>query len=677
MGQKREVLPHFEELDFVLLHSVFVQEVQRLFPVPTSVEFVFNQDTGGEHGQKDSAEAELLFCAPAGEQGNVLIRCFDYDSTFHEKLDESFVKQLQEQIFHQLGLLRLAYIDPVSGMYNRRALHAFDTSGVIYPGTFFLFHVVPGSLALKASSSLYLKVLELLHTQGSGCHFSLGANLFGMILFETGRDKALRIARQLLKGMKQERVRRVQVALCRIDSGCKLFQQAWEGLMEAERRGPYVVYDTSVQSVCPFLLPEKDFVNNMQKVWRGLRTFQVVVAEIDQGAEVEQALDVVQSFLKQGCCFRGYWKGKGYFIVSGENGKNDTLVTTNLSSAQSDLARTGIRGLGLSQWPGLHKRKSQTVESCLKALLHCTFLDPGSAVQCDALTLNISGDYYFDQGDYRLAAREYRMGLQMAPEDANLLNTLGVTLTELGQPRSAGKFFEAVLGRDPENFMALVNLGFVQMTLGNTEQALQLLSRAYSSMEKDSRIDEELLFSLCTLLVDQKEYRRAVEALNRWVAQSGRNFMAYRLLGVSHYKMGNFREASVACQQALRICPNDNISLSILGTCYVLQGEGTDIGIRLCRQAVELDSGNLENSIRLAGCLVAAQQWDEAALFLQPLLNNPVLRYEALLLTAEVHIGRKDFAEAMRLLKRLKKNNKISSEHKQQVIELLKSLAGA
>ncbi|WP_028582207.1 tetratricopeptide repeat-containing diguanylate cyclase [Desulfogranum japonicum] len=673
MGQYKESVDHFELLDFVLLQPAFVRQVQRVFPVSTSVEFVFHHDTvDSGYASPVLEDNQVVFLLPTKEQESVLVRCFDYD-VMPSQLDANQLQKLQERILYELNLVRMAYIDPVSGMYNRRALQLFETEGAEYSGAFFLLHIVPGSLALQATTSQYLKVLEVLHGQGRGCRFTFGSNLFGMLLFETEHDENLQLARLLLKSLKQERIRRVHIALCCTNSGKHVFTKAWQGISEAERRGPYVIYDSAEQSICPFRQPEKEMLAKLQHAWRGLQEFWIVVAELQEEADVEAALDVVEGALKPHHCARLLWEGKGYFVVQGDS---ISLPVTKLSAAKEALARTGVEGVGVSQWPGLDTRKNQTVVNALKALLHRTFLEPGTTVCCDALTFNISGDYYFEQGDYRLAAKEYRLGLQMDPENTNLLNSLGVTLTELNQAKGAAKCFKEVLARDSHNFMALVNLGFLQMAQGDKEQALSLLSRGYSCVEKESHVDEELLHSLSSLLMEKENYPQAVKVLKRWAKQSGSNFLVYRLLGINYYKMADFRQASVACQQALNIYPNDNVSLSILGMCYVELGEGVDIGIRLCRQAMDLDSGNAENCIRLAKCLLAALRWDDAVQALPHQIGDPVLKFESYILRARVHLEKKENSEAIMLLKGLKKNNKISLEHRQQVIELLKSIDG-
>ena len=122
-----------------------------------------------------------------------------------------------------------------------------------------------------------------------------------------------------------------------------------------------------------------------------------------------------------------------------------------------------------------------------KALLHAEFYGPGHAVQFDAVSLNVSGDIHFSDGDLAGALREYRRGLECAPQDVNLLNSLGVTYALLNKNNLARSAFERVIHADPNNYMALYNLGLGAKVQGDIQGAVQLFERAYRgcSVEDD------------------------------------------------------------------------------------------------------------------------------------------------------------------------------------------------
>jgi tetratricopeptide (TPR) repeat protein len=262
--------------------------------------------------------------------------------------------------------------------------------------------------------------------------------------------------------------------------------------------------------------------------------------------------------------------------------------------------------MGVASWPCLDFSKSEIAGNCLKALLHSSYLGPGTTVVFDHLSLNVSGDFFFEEGDYRTAIREYRRGLRLQPGDLNLINSLGVTLVECGQERQAAACFQEVLAKEPANYMALVNLGHVQHTLGRKQKALECFERAYQVLDQANAAPQELLLPLGKLYAEFGEHAKALVVFEHLKACPGseKEFLLHRLFGQSYLETGQPEEAIKACQHALQIFPQDSISLSTLGLLYVEQGEGDDVGLTLCRKALELDNFNPDHWCRLSRALL-------------------------------------------------------------------------
>jgi tetratricopeptide (TPR) repeat protein len=262
--------------------------------------------------------------------------------------------------------------------------------------------------------------------------------------------------------------------------------------------------------------------------------------------------------------------------------------------------------VGVASWPCLDFAKSEITGNCLKALLHSSYLGPGTTVVFDHLSLNVSGDFFFEEGDYRTAIREYRRGLRLQPGDLNLINSLGVTLVECGQERQAAACFQEVLAKEPANYMALVNLGHVQHTLGRKQKALECFERAYQVLDPTNVAPQELLLPLGKLYAEFGEHAKALAVFEHLKACPGseKEFLLYRLFGQSFLETGQPEEAIKACQRALQLFPQDSISLSTLGLLYVEQGEGDDVGLTLCRKALALDNFNPDHWCRLSRALL-------------------------------------------------------------------------
>jgi tetratricopeptide (TPR) repeat protein len=273
-----------------------------------------------------------------------------------------------------------------------------------------------------------------------------------------------------------------------------------------------------------------------------------------------------------------------------------------------------IVSVGVASWPCLDFTRANLPGNCLKALLHGSFLAPGSVVFFDHLTLNISGDVFFEDGDYRAAIKEYRRGLKWRPGDVNLINSLGVALVECNQERQAAACFQEVLDKEPDNYMALVNLGNVRRTQGQQALAVDCFERALRVPAGEEATRQELLSSLARLYTDLGRFDEATPILEEWrtLPGSDREYLLFRLLGQNFLETGRPEEAIVSCQRALQLFPQDSISMSILGLLYVEQGEGSEVGAALCRKALALDPYNPDHWCRLARALLHSGERDGA-----------------------------------------------------------------
>lgn len=89
-----------------------------------------------------------------------------------------------------------------------------------------------------------------------------------------------------------------------------------------------------------------------------------------------------------------------------------------------------------------------------------------------------SGDRYFEQEKYELAAEIYTEDLKFKPKDAKLLYSRGRAFQELGNLDDAKSDFELALSQDPNNFQVLLSLAAIQLEEKNYASALLYASKA-------------------------------------------------------------------------------------------------------------------------------------------------------------------------------------------------------
>jgi tetratricopeptide (TPR) repeat protein len=99
------------------------------------------------------------------------------------------------------------------------------------------------------------------------------------------------------------------------------------------------------------------------------------------------------------------------------------------------------------------------------------------AVQ-DPVEISRQADEFFVARQYDRAAELYERLLAFGPDNAEVLNNLGLTLHYLGRSSEALRRLDDGVAADPANQRIWLTLGFVNSQLGNTEQARTALTTA-------------------------------------------------------------------------------------------------------------------------------------------------------------------------------------------------------
>jgi Flp pilus assembly protein TadD len=263
-------------------------------------------------------------------------------------------------------------------------------------------------------------------------------------------------------------------------------------------------------------------------------------------------------------------------------------LAQDLLAAYSDL-QDAVITIGVAGWPTLDFARRQVVENAEKALEHAGFLGAGSVAGFDAISLNISGDRRYQSGDIVGAIDEFKLGLRLDPDDANLHNSLGVCFGVLKEYEDAQKAFERAIRLAPQDVMAIYNKGFVHLLDGRRQAALQCFLEA-DAVEPDVF---EVVFHIGQTLMETGAAKNARPYLETATAVNCRSGAAFRSLGACLNKLDLTKEAIQAYKSAVKINPEDAESLSILGGLYTRRGESLDVATVLCEQSVRLapDSG--------------------------------------------------------------------------------------
>ncbi len=627
--------------DFSFLEPVFANEIEWLLPFPASVDML----VPGQEGEADVSglEAVCRSGAPATADGVLVIPlqleddqvaavCIrDVDPQLLKKLGREWLQTLQRDVAARLRQGKLIFTDPQTGLYNCRAFHLlFQEKRHRAACSLYGIRARFSCRTAAACRQRLMTTAYFLQALTGGVLFYLGQDTFVFLDADAEPAAMNETARRILRAFRREGASRVHIGYGRfggMDTGGTPDQeQLWQALARAEQRGPFGSCDIrTLESSDLFPLPPARELARLRRQWRGLDRFGLVLLVLDDPAgwqgDLQAAVSEALPSRAVACSGDG---NEAFVLLPGMDSRN-SLETAGTLCRRFAAAHPGhTLSAGVSCWPMLSFSRTETLRNCRKAILHAAFLGSGSTVLFDHLSLNISGDRFFDDEEYLKAAREYRLGLRLAPEDINLLNSLGVVLAEMNDHRRAIDCFSRVIELEPENFMAWFNRGLSLLARGRERQALDAFVRAHRIGGDRSRNTYDLCLQLGQLYCRHHRYDQAMEVLEPWKEDRQRqhDFLLHRLLGEAYMGTGRGREAMQALERSLRLYPRDGDSLSMLGLLYLREGQGEEVGLSLCRRAVRLDTSSPDYAGRLAEGLLLLGRPEEAETVLQEVVGG-------------------------------------------------------
>ena len=185
-------------------------------------------------------------------------------------------------------------------------------------------------------------------------------------------------------------------------------------------------------------------------------------------------------------------------------------------------------------------------------------------------------------GNYPAAVRAYERGLAVAPDNVELLNSLGFALFQQGKSQDAIVALEKAVAVDPKHAKSHNNLALAAIDLGELELA-EAHYRESLAIEPQAAIYNDLGFVLERQgLADEAatSYRKALEL-------DPKSASAHYNLGSSLARSGRFAEAERHFRSALKQKP-DARTYTALGVVLRQLGR-TDEAVVQLRKAIETD----------------------------------------------------------------------------------------
>lgn len=237
--------------------------------------------------------------------------------------------------------------------------------------------------------------------------------------------------------------------------------------------------------------------------------------------------------------------------------------------------------IGVATYPCLDAGRPEIVTHASKALEHARLLAPPRIAVLDSITLNISADRLFTQGDLYAALGEYQRSLTLDPANTTARNSLGICFARLGKNTQARKEFETILEQTPENHIAYYNLGCLAMKTGDPQAADVALRQCL-------RLCPEHVYSqlrLGQLAENQGELETAREHYFAAAASREGEPISHRYLARLARKEGFPDTAREHLHKALAHDPRDGFAMHLLARLYLEAAENLEVASILARES--------------------------------------------------------------------------------------------
>jgi tetratricopeptide (TPR) repeat protein len=376
----------------------------------------------------------------------------------------------------------------------------------------------------------------------------------------------------------------------------------------------------ALQQAFPDIPWSDDFIQKAMEQVQPVTCFGTLIVRVDPGAKTEDGTDKDEAkrivdigrFVAELCQREhGTWgaidtESIGCFLP----GKNDA-DTLHLAKDIQIRAR-GLNSMtvsiGIASYPKADYAKADIFENAKKALTHASFFGADSAVMFDAVSLNISGDECYQQGDVPGAIAELKQALKLDPNNINILNSLGVCYGVSGDTEKALAAFKKVIQIDPNEIMAYYNAGYVYGLKHQPADALKY----YQQAEAIDQNVFEVTFQIGKLYLDQADSSTAKTYFEKALTLQPESWITNFHLGECCEVLNMHDEAILYYEAAVKRNPKDACALSALGTLYADKAENPEISTLFCKKAVEMSPENGLFHYRLGKIYVQQKQLSKA-----------------------------------------------------------------
>ncbi|MGE5369888.1 MAG: tetratricopeptide repeat protein [Chloroflexota bacterium] len=192
------------------------------------------------------------------------------------------------------------------------------------------------------------------------------------------------------------------------------------------------------------------------------------------------------------------------------------------------------------------------------------------------------------QGDELASLIYLRLSLNLAPENALAIITLGDVYERMKQQEAAIDLYDSVPKDSPLRVNADVQAALILETIGKSKEATEHLAAVVAANPKN----QEALTALGNLQRSRKLFPDAVATYTRVLELQPKNdksqWLIYYYRGIANERRKDWKAAEADLKKALELNPDQPLVLNYLGYSWVDQGINLDEAFKMLRRAVDL-----------------------------------------------------------------------------------------
>jgi len=380
-----------------------------------------------------------------------------------------------------------------------------------------------------------------------------------------------------------------------------MFSKTGTGLLKEVKKKKISDADEAVRTAYPGMRCGDGFIEYSNRQLEGLSRFSAIVIGLDSVEEgdvpaepsgADEGQVDVADLLDRLCRKASGWWGQL------ETGLFAGCLPSKSNPDSLELAREFQKRLlgkdaksvtiGVASFPSLEFKTTEVIGNARKAYDHATFFGANSLAAFDDVSLNISGDKFYEEGDLVAAITEYKLALELETDNVNVHNSLGVCYGLQGHYDEAIAEFKAAMALDPAEHMALYNLGMVHLLIDQRESALEYFLEA----DKIDHDTYEVAFQIGKLYLESDDSEKSGPYLERAAKLAPQSSQVFRHLGDCYAADCKPEQAITAYKKAIKHNPHDAAALSALGRLFEDQGENPEIALIFLRESVSIAPEN-------------------------------------------------------------------------------------